>query len=258
MKNLLLIAAVLAISFSSSAQQISYKVVEADADKYRGYVLPDASIHLGGGTLVGLNLGARSQYRLKGTPLTLRGEFRYEVIGAGKSDVGNTGIMEAGVLFPIIPGRKKTTRVKITTDYNYSSNSRTTSISESYFHVDGETRRDLLLRGGLYRAWSRGGLRTNGLSGGLGFRVIEHAKVKVDGDYTYEANYNWQIYADAFYSTNSNAEEYIEDIIPIGGRLGFLSTGMNWDWYGEASIYHKGPFYLIFGFLVNIEALNFK
>lgn len=241
----------------SYGQRISYQVVEADVDKYRGYALPEASIHIGGGTGLGLNLGALSQYRLKGFPLTLRGAIRYEAIGAGESDLGNTGILEAGAMFPLIPGRKKATRVKITTNYNYSSSGSSTAISESFFYVDGEIKRDLLLRGGLYRAWSRGGLRTIGLSGGLGFRVIEHAKVKVEGNYTYEANYNWQIYADAFYAQSTNFEEFSSESLPLGGRLGFVTTGMNWDWYGEVSVYHEGPLYLIFGFMLNLNVLNF-
>ena len=258
MKAMNMLLLLLFVAFSSTnAQQISYKVIEADADKYRGYALPDASIHIGGGTGLGLNLGARSQYRLDGFPLTLRGDIRYEVIGVGKTDYANTGIIEAGAMFPLIPGKKKTTRVKITTNYSYSSNGSYTSTSETFFYVDGQTRRDLLARGGIYRVWSRGGLRTNGLSGGLGYRVIEHAKVKVEGDYTYEANYNWQIYADAFYAMNTNWEDYGTESLPLGGRLGFQTTGMNWDWYGEASVYHDGPFYLIFGFLVNLDVLNF-
>ena len=254
--NILLILLFVAFG-STKAQQISYKVLEADVDKYRGYAMPDASIHIGGGTGVGLNLGALSQYRLKGFPLTLRGNIRYEVIGAGKTDYGNTGVIEAGAMFPLIPGRKKATRVKITTNYSYSSSGSSTSISESFFYVDGQTKRDLLVRGGMYRIWSRGGLRTTGLSGGLGYRVLEHAKVKVDGDYTYEANYNWQIYADAFYAMNTNWEDYGAESLPLGARLGFQTTGMNWDLYGEASVYHEGPFYLIFGFLLNLNAFNF-
>lgn len=95
--------------------------------------MPDASIHLGGGTGLGLNVGAVSQYRLPVLPLTLRGNIRYEIIGVGKTNIGNTGVLDVGAMFPIIPGRKKTGRVKITTSYSESSR----YIHEEYFVVDG-------------------------------------------------------------------------------------------------------------------------
>ncbi|MEQ8470090.1 MAG: hypothetical protein RIC35_02850 [Marinoscillum sp.] len=94
-------------------------------------------------------------------------------------------------------------------------------------------------------------MSTTGLSAGLAFRVLEHAQVRVE-DYTYEANYNWQIYVDAMYAPVSNIEDFNNESIPYGGRVGLLSTGKNWDWYGELCLYPKSTGYLIFGFLFDL------
>lgn len=246
----ILMTALLALSFSINAQNITYRVEEADVDKYRGYIMPDFAIHLGGGTGAAIDVGAVAQYRLPVLPITLRGNMRWELIGVGKSDVGNTGVLDVGGMFPIIPGRRKDDRVKVITNYSYSSS----SISESYFYVDGQKKADLLARAGLFQLISSKGLSTTGFSGGVAFRMIKHAKVRINQDqgYYYESNFNWQVYSDVMIAPVSNVEEFMNDSLEYGAKLGVLSTGQNWNWYAELCVYPKGPAYYIFGFLFDL------
>lgn len=250
MKHLIAVIIGVLVIASAHAQQITYQVKEANVDKYKGYVMPELGMHLGGGSLLGFDLGVQSQYRLPVLPLTLRGTARWEFAGLGKTEFGRTRLLDVGAMLPLT-GRAKPGRVIITTDYSYSS----TYISEEYFAVDGEVRRSLMARGGLYHLWTSGGLATTGFSAGLGFNVTEHALVHVSDGNTYETFHNWQLFADAMVAPMAKGTDLIENELTVGGKVGLLSTGANWDWYGEVSIYPKNTVFLLFGFLLDLGVM---
>ena len=85
MQKILFALSIVLCAYAATAQ-VKYTVKEANINKYRGFAGLDLSSHLGGGTGLGFNVGARSQYRLPVLPITIRGFARWEVFGVGKTD----------------------------------------------------------------------------------------------------------------------------------------------------------------------------
>jgi hypothetical protein len=213
--------------------EVNFTVDEANTTKWSGFTHFEVSSHLLGTTGMGFSAGLQSQYKLPALPITLNGRFRYEIGGLGQvkykgEAYGSSRNIELAALFPIIPGRKKEARVKVTTDYSASN----TTIREEYFYADGQKKTDLLVRGGGFQYWTNGNFSSTGLSAGLVLRTRRHVKVSLKNEEGYyrEVFTNSQVYVDMLYApilTGLREDEGFN----VGGRIGFLqaaSDGMNY------------------------------
>ena len=247
----------LIISYSGHAQ-VSYTVEEANAKKWDGFAHFEISSHLIGTTGMGFSAGAQSQIKLPILPVTLAGRFRYEAYGL--ADVlyegqvyGASRNIELAAMIPILPGRVKSDKVKVTTDYQAYN----TGSYEEYFYADGEKKNELMARGGLFQYWTTGDFTTTGVSAGLTLRMRKHVKVKLSNETGYyrEVFSNKQLYADLLYAPIIKGIREDEGY-DLGGRLGFLqaaSSGMNY--YIEAEFRPGVVAALTFGWLFGWERL---
>ena len=167
--------ALLALSLHASNSliaQVSYTVDEANAKKWENFAHFEISSHLIGTTGMGFSAGAQGQYKFPILPVTLAGRFRYEAFGLANviyegQTYGPSRNLELAAMIPILPGRTKPTRVKVTTDYQ----AYTTSTYEEYFYADGQKKNELMARGGFFQYWTKGDFATTGLSAGLVLRM---------------------------------------------------------------------------------------
>ncbi|MFY0605707.1 MAG: hypothetical protein JXR10_03270 [Cyclobacteriaceae bacterium] len=260
-KNSQKIILTLALSFATlciAKAQVSYTVDEANATKWQNFAHFELSSHLLGTTGMGFSIGAQSQYKLPVLPVTLAGRFRYEGFGVGDvlykgETYGPSRNFELAAMIPILPGRKKPGKVKVTTNYEVSN----TSTYEEYFYAEGEKKNELMARGGLFQYWTKGNFTSTGVSAGLTLRMRKHVDVSLSNEEGYhrEVFSNNQLYFDLLYAPIIKGIREDEGY-NLGGRIGFLraaSSGMNY--YTELEVRPGFIAALTFGWLFGWERL---
>lgn len=214
---------------------VNYTVKEANATKWSGFAHFELSSNFIGTTGLGFSAGAQGQYKLPVIPITLTGRFRYEIGGVGKLKYngvvfGPSRNIELAAMFPILPGRKKEARVKVTTDYSATN----TSIREEYFFANGQKKNDLLVRGGMFKYWTKENFNSIGVSAGLALRMRKHVDVSLVNEEGYhrEVYTNRQLYFDLLYAPKMTGI-ITDEGYNAGARLGFLQASIGMDYYLE-------------------------
>jgi hypothetical protein len=217
---------------------MTYRVVSKDVNTYRGSIHLRVPMTLNSYNGIGLNAGAQAEYRLPVLPLTIRGNFEVEIGGLGESDaIGEDGgrfrEIDAGVMYPLIGGRRKNGKVKMTLE-SYSS---MTHHYEKFIYTEGEIKNDFLARAGLFH-WGARQFRASGFSAGVAFRKLQHSEVEFEKwpDYTYSTFKQVLIYADALIfpvqTVTSNEFRVTKDPASIGFRIGMMV-----EWHASNSFY---------------------
>ncbi len=258
MKKLSLFALTMSL-ISIAHGQINYTVDEANAIKWENFAHAEVSSHLLGTTGLGFSAGAQAQYKFSLLPVTLAGRFRYEAFGLASVEqqgeaYGPSRNLELAAMIPIIPGRSKPSKVKVTTLYEASN----TSTYEEYFYANGEKKNELLARLGLFRYWTKGSFSSSGVAAGVTFRMRKHVDVSLSNEEGYhrEVFSNKQLYADILYAPIIDSFYAEGEDFTLGGRVGFLraaSSGANY--YTELEFRPGIIATLTFGLLFGWERL---
>lgn len=225
-------------AFAQNGETMRYRVNSKDVNTYRGSIHFRVPMTLNSYNGIGLNAGAQAEYRLPVLPLTIRGNFEIEIGGLGDGDaIGEDGKrfreIDAGVMYPLIGGRAKSGKVKMTLE-SYSSMTHT---YEKFIYTEGEIKNELLARGGLFH-WGARQFSASGFSAGIAFRKLQHSEVTFDKwpDYDYSTYKQVLIYADALIfpvqNVTSNDFRVTKDPAPFGLRLGLMV-----EWHASNSIY---------------------
>ena len=203
---------------------------------------------LGGASILGISLELRGQYDLPGLPLTAWFQGHRELVGVGNINRGPLTYeakpmeLNGGVMLPIIPGKKKKGPVKIILE-DYSSYSSTRFVTDQkYLKAQGEVKKDLMAKVGLY-SFSSADASNTGLTLGITRRKREQAKIELDG-YTYDTHYDKQFYIDLIYTpitslpepgTDANGQVVaLDPATTFGARIGLQKI-----LYGNRSINYE-------------------
>ncbi|MEM6641704.1 MAG: hypothetical protein AAF616_01890 [Bacteroidota bacterium] len=219
---------VFVIPFALKAQNINYETISADVDRYRGSVSIGAGGYLSSLTGAGLSAHLVGNYDLRPVPLVARLRADVEFLSAGTNDIydGRITEIEGGVLFPLIPGKKKTKPIKFVTD-NYTSGGY--EYTKYFYPEGGQVKTDLNARGGLYYL-GVAGARNIGFTAGVGLRNRKHIQVKLN-DGTYTIHKETQFYLEGIVTPVTKlATEFNVDPEPdpnrsttkIGARVGWI------------------------------------
>ncbi|MEQ8238330.1 MAG: hypothetical protein RIA69_03915 [Cyclobacteriaceae bacterium] len=212
---------------------INYKVLDADVNTTTGFAQAFAGMNLGTTAGLGFDAGLIGYQRLESLPFTFRGRFNVEFAGlATVEEYGRGRELDLGMMFPLISGRAKSGRVKVGTG------------SSQHIYVDGQVKRDLLVRAGPYRAWTADGFSATGITGGLTFQLLKHAKIELAGEEGYyrDTDTMFSIYADVIYAP-SIKNERLSSTNKLGGKIGLLANEENSGYFVELSV---RPGYLIY------------
>lgn len=228
---------------SVTRQNIQYKLLNADIETHKGFVGVGGGAFLGGVTGLGLSIEARAQYDLTDM-FTLWFQGHRELVGVGNYERGPLSYkakpleLNAGVMYPIIPGQKKDGDVKIQLESSYSYS----GSYDKHFKAKGEVKSDLMAKAGLYHYGSADASNT-GITLGLTRRKREHAEVEY-GEYIYPSHYDKQLYFDVILTPITSLPEpgmdandqvvELEKASVIGARIGYQKI-----FYGTRSINYE-------------------
>ncbi|MEM9894877.1 MAG: hypothetical protein AAF789_00790 [Bacteroidota bacterium] len=230
-KSLLLVAINCCLclsSFIGKAQNINYKTLDADVDRYRGSISLGAGGYLSSLTGAGLSAHLVGNYDLRPVPLVARIRADVEFLSAGNNEIydGRITEIEGGVLFPLIPGKKKTKPIRFVTDNYFSGNYEYTK----YFYPEGgQVKTDFNARGGLYYLGVAGG-QNMGFTAGIGIRNRKHIQVQLN-DGTYTVHRETQLYLEGIVTPvaklatafNTEAEQDPNrTATKLGARIGWI------------------------------------
>lgn len=192
----LLTILLVSLTFRTKAQEVKYKTIGADVDYLKGNISIGPGMYLLGLNGFGFSGVFKGNYDLRPIPLTIRAHADVEILSLGENTEydGRVTEIDAGVLFPILPGKKKTKAVRVDYDRYYT---RTAEVTKYLWAQGGEVRTDLVARGGLY-ALRVAGAANNGFTLGIGTRKRQHVRIAL-ADSKYTVHKETQLYLDMIY-----------------------------------------------------------